>query len=269
MAAVVARTAIDVAHGAGISRRRAVQTSSRLYRRPAHPIATVLGLLATLVCRRIGFAQPYTAYDLGAQMSFTRNPNGVWSYGYSVTPSLAPDAFRVCRLSDTHDPIGFWHPMGVEPGDTGYYPYVAANPTGHPRTDPTASWALRPHEVAMEGSNDGRYAVVRFVAPVAGTYRVKARFAGVHFRLSSTDVHVLRGGTSLFDADLEGYGGDPAFHALAGAHPVARYSGRLALASEEVLAFAVGYGRNGTHFNDTTGLVVRVRASAASGFGAK
>jgi len=221
----------------------------------------MLALVVAIVCRAAAFAQPEATWDLGAQMSFTHNPNGVWAYGYSATPSLHPDAFRPCGTSDVHDAIGFWHPTGLEAGDAGYYPYVAANSSGRARVDPTARWALRPHEVAMEASNDGRYALVRFVAPVAATYRLKARFAGVHFRLSSTDVHVLRGATSLFDADIEGYGGDPAFHGVTSRQATAVYSTRLALGAGEVLTFAVGYGRNRTHFNDTTGLVVRVRTA--------
>ena len=66
----------------------------------------------------------------------------------------------------------------------------------------------------MEASNVGQYSVVRFVAPASGTYTISAKFAGVHFGLSTTDVHVLHNGSSLFAADIEGYGGDPAFHKL-------------------------------------------------------
>ena len=204
-------------------------------------------------------AQAGATYDLGAQMSFVRNPNAAWEYGFTTTSSLDAAVFRLCALADAHGPIAFWHPSGIEPGDAGYYPYVAMNRTGTSRLDPTSSWALRPHEVAMEASNSGQYAVVRFTVPVNGTYRVKARFAGIHLRLSSTDVHVLRGDTHLFDAEIDGYGGDPAFHAITGTAPTARYSGRLALAPGDVLAFAVGYGSNRTHYNDTTALLLRIQ----------
>jgi hypothetical protein len=96
------------------------------------------------------------------------------------------------------------------------------------------------------------------VAPASGAYKVTARFAGIHFRLSSTDVHVLENARSLFDADIEGYGGDPAFHKIEGASPTAAYSGRLRLKAGDMVTFACGYGRNKTHFNDTTGLFARV-----------
>ena len=48
----------------------------------------------------------------------------------------------------------------------------------------------------MEASNSGQYSLIRFVAPKLGTYRITARFEGIHFGLSSTDVHVLHNAAS-------------------------------------------------------------------------
>jgi hypothetical protein len=93
---------------------------------------------------------------------------------------------------------------------------------------------------------------------------VKARFAGIHVRLSSTDVHVLVNGTSVFDSIVEGYGGDPRFHAIEGASPRTRYAGAARLAAGDAITFAVGYGRNENHFNDTTGLFARIRCGPCS-----
>ncbi len=81
----------------------------------------------------------------------------------------------------------------------------------------------------------------------------------MHFRLSSTDVHVLTGGRALFDAVVEGYGGDPSFHPIEGSSPRAAWAGAVALDRGEVVTLAVGYGPNETHFNDTTALRARVR----------
>ena len=112
----------------------------------------------------------------------------------------------------------------------------------------------------MEASGDGRYSVVQFVAPAAATYDIQADFTGIHSRLSSTDVHVLHGDVSIFDAAIDGYGGDPTLHAVEGASPRASYQEARPLASGDVLSFAVGVGQNGTNFNDTTGLIVRIVA---------
>jgi hypothetical protein len=204
-------------------------------------------------------AEPRAIHDLAAEFSADGNPQGPWQYGFTTGTSVAPDAFRLFRRPETQGAFAFWHPSAADNGGADYYPYVAANRSGEPRTDPTRSWAIRPGEVALEASNVGQFAVVRFAAPRPGRYRIKARFAGVHFRLSSTDVHVLAGGASLFDAVVDGYGGDPTFHAVEGAGPRAAWTGTVQLDRGEVVTFAVGYGPNHTHFNDTTALRARVR----------
>jgi hypothetical protein len=96
------------------------------------------------------------------------------------------------------------------------------------------------------------------VAPQRGRYVIQADFAGIHFGPSSTDVHVTHNGGSLFESEIEGYGGDPVFHAVVGAHPNASYRGEVELKTGDTIDFAVGYGRNKTHFSDTTGLFAKI-----------
>ena len=91
----------------------------------------------------------------------------------------------------------------------------------------------------MEASNSGQYSLIRFVAPAQGTYQITARFEGIHFGRSSTDVHVLHNATSLFDAEIEGYGGDPAFHAVVGTSPTAAYSGQIDLKANDTVTFCM------------------------------
>ena len=117
----------------------------------------------------------------------------------------------------------------------------------------------------MEASKTGQYSLVRFVAPTAGIYQVMARFEGVHFRLSTTDVHVLRNATSIFDADIDGYGGDPAYHAVQGTSPTAAYTGQVILKANDIITFAVGYGKNKTNSCDTTGLFAQVVLLSSTG----
>jgi hypothetical protein len=159
--------------------------------------------------RAIGFfllagslAQAATSFDLSADFSFQKMPNSIWQYGYSATNSLAPDQFRVDEYADPTGPVGFWHPSVSQGPGPGWYPYVAYNITKQSQLGSSNGWSVRPGEVAMEGSNSGQYSMVRFVAPVAGIYKVTAQFEGVHFGLSTTDVHVLHNGVSLFDADI-------------------------------------------------------------------
>jgi hypothetical protein len=92
---------------------------------------------------------------------------------------------------------------------------------------------------------------------VAGTYKINAQFEGIHV-WSTTDVHVLHNGTSLFDADIDGYGGDPAFRKVEGASPTAQFSGQLEMRANDTVTFAVGYGKNKTNSGDTTGLSAQI-----------
>jgi hypothetical protein len=202
---------------------------------------------------------PRAIHDLAAEFSIDRNPNGPWEYGFSAGASLAPDQLRRFANADARGTIKFWHPAAADNAGGDYYPYAAWNASKQARADPTASWAIRPGEIALEASNVGQYAIVRFVVPRRGRYRIKARFVGVHFRLSSTDVHVLVRATPVFDGVVDGYGGDPAFHAIEGAAPRAAWSGAVALERGDAVTFAVGYGPNRTHFNDTTALRARIR----------
>jgi hypothetical protein len=204
------------------------------------------------------FAHAATVFDLSTDFSFRDNPNKVWQYGYSATNSLDPAEFRFDKYADPAGPVGFWHPSVSSGPGPGWYPYVAYNTTRQTQRGSNNGWSVRPGQVAMEGSNTGQYSLIRFVAPAAGTYNVTARFEGVHFGLSSTDVHVLQNSVSLFDADIAGYGGDPAFHAVQGASPTALYSGKVKLRANDIVTFAVGYGKNKTNYCDTTGLVVRI-----------
>lgn len=220
--------------------------------------ARSVGRIAVTVLLFGLLARAQTTYDLSADFSLRDNPNKVWQYGYSATNSLAPDQFQLDKYNDGGSPIGFWHPAANKGPDPSYYPYVAYNSAKQSQAWPSPNgWVVRGGEVAMEASNSGHYSLVRFVAPEAGTYKISAQFEGVHV-WSTTDVHVLHNGTSLFDADIDGYGGDPAFRKVEGANPSATYSGQIEMKANDTVTFAVGYGKNKTNSGDTTGLFARV-----------
>lgn len=208
----------------------------------------LLGLLVPLT----------TTFDLSTDFSFSHNPNNAWQYGYSATRSLDPSQFRMDEYADPTGPIGFWHPSTSHQPGPGWYPYIAFNTSKHTELGSQKGWAARPGEVAMEASNSGQYSLVRFLVPASGSYKIAAKFEGVHFGLSTTDVHVLHNATSLFDAEIQGYGGDPAYHKTEGNNPTASYSGTVNLRTNDTVTFAVGYGKNKTNFCDTTGLFAQV-----------
>jgi hypothetical protein len=208
-------------------------------------------------------------FDLGLDFSFTNNPNGPWKYGYTQGTELAVDQFALDSFGILADPAaeGFWHPNDAggayapvsnpSDGGGGYYPYVAENPSSVSVNYQNA-WAVRSQEVAMEPSNGGQYSVVEFVAPQAGACRITAHFEGIHFRLSSTDVHVRLADTDLFSSSIDGYGGDPTFHAVEGPHPAVDYQDTVSVQANQAIVFAVGFGADGTNYNDTTGLFAHI-----------
>jgi hypothetical protein len=214
--------------------------------------------LAGLIILACLLAYPQTSFDVASDFSLEKNPNSVWQYGYSATRSLDPAEFRLDTQTEIVDATGFWHPTENKGPGPGYYPYIAYNRTKQTQFGSRKGWAVRAGQVAMEASNSGQYSLIRFVAPRRGTYRITARFEGIHFGLSSTDVHVLHNASPLFAANIEGYGGDPNFHKVEGSNPAAEYSGQILLQKNETVTFACGYGSNKTHFGDTTGLQARI-----------
>jgi hypothetical protein len=209
-------------------------------------------------------------FDLGLDFSFSSNPNGSWRYGYTRGSTLAIDQFLEDAFSIHGDPAaaaGFWHPSdaggGYAPsanpddGGGGYYPYVAENPASFTTTYQNA-WALRSGEVAMEASNAGQFSVIEFVAPQGGVYLVQTHFEGIHFRLSTTDVHVRQNDVDLFASNIDGYGGDPVVHPVQGTNPVADHQAMVTLQAGDIITFAVGFGADKTNYNDTTGLFVHI-----------
>ena len=69
---------------------------------------------------------------------------------------------------------------------------------------------------------------------------------------------MLHNATSLFDAEIEGYGGDPAFHRVQGVSQTGTYSGQIDLKANNTVTLACGYGKNKTNISDTTGLFAQV-----------
>lgn len=203
-------------------------------------------------------AQAVTTFDVGADFSLEKNPNGVWQYGYSATKSLDPAEFRLDKQTEIVGATGFYHPAEKKGPGPGYYPYIAYNRTDETQYGSQKGWAVRAGQIAMEASNSGQYSLIRFVAPTTGTYQFTVRFEGIHFGLSSTDVHVLHNAKSVFDAEIQGYGGDPKFHKVEGVNPIAEYEGKIQLEKTDTITFACGYGKNQTHFSDTTGLTARI-----------
>jgi hypothetical protein len=91
---------------------------------------------------------------------------------------------------------------------------------------------------------------VRYVAPVTGDVFIASMFGSQDVAGTTTDVHLLLNGASVFDDFVEG---------IAGTSTVS-FSRGFSLNSGDTLDFAVGFGRNRSFFNDSTALAATIQA---------
>jgi alpha-galactosidase len=133
-------------------------------------------------------------------------------------------------------------------------PCVTHNPT--PRVRSMANIRWEPGRLAFHPGPKGEYSVVRFTAPESGDYSVHAAFLAID-RDTTTNVHVLHGGRSVFDARIN----------LGGHGRRVTHDGRLTVAKGDTLDFVVGWG-NGTHICDSTGLEIRLTAPSGRTYAA-
>ena len=165
------------------------------------------GLAALLVVSVVAMAAKSVSadvvYDAVADFDSGANPNGPWSYGWRTTAdSTAFTPF----LTHGQPPSC---PSGIEGWSDDPYGLVAKN-----MTDTTIIYGyynnvvLPPGTMAMHpGGNPGAVtgAVLRWTAPVSGLCSIQANFVGSDTQGTTTDVHVVYMGSSLFSDTISGY----------------------------------------------------------------
>jgi len=185
-----------------------------------------------------------TTYDVAADFSATNNPNGVWSYGWSstLTPALNlyPDNGKMGDKVGDPINIDVWFDWGQF---SSYSPNVAHNPTGSINNEHwTITW--QPWQFSLHPGDGNEYSHARWTAPDAGTIDIASMFTGIdHYLGTTTDVHVLHNGISLFNGEVNGYGDTSSFSTTA-----------LNVGMGDIIDFTVGYGSNRNPTCDTTAL---------------
>jgi hypothetical protein len=186
-------------------------------------------------------ARAGTIYDAAADFSPTNNPDGVWSYGWSTTLG---STFNLDVSSTTSDGLNFWEGSISTGSPPGLFPDVIHNGTSNTITY-TGTVQYLPGQLAMHPGPQDQYSVIRFTAPDAGTFVLATSFTGIDFSgPTTTDVHVLLDGSAIFNGKVDGFG--------AGSGP--SFTKTLTLRAGDTVDFAVGYGTDGTYFNDSTGI---------------
>jgi hypothetical protein len=188
----------------------------------------------------LGSAQAIAGYNAAADFSPTSNPNGVWSYGYSTTLGGAFNLYTTSGI--------FPNPNGTPTGLDSWYknislddPAVIHNGTNAPiLVDGSALY--NPGQLGLHPGPDGEDSIVRFTASATTTYSLTSSFSGLDEVGTTTDVHVLVNGVSIYNNLINGFGA------------VDNFTSSLTLNAGDHVDFVVGYGSNGTFYYDSTGL---------------
>src|SRR5262249_1517302 len=163
--------------------------------------------------------------------------NGVWSYGYENNLGSG------FNLYDTGLVIQGSEGIDAAPGEevryssqVGSLPSVLSNPTSSDMLLPDGTVVVPPHGLSFHPGPQGQFRVIRWTAPTEGIFNLDVAFRGDDFVFpTTTDVHVLFNGNSLFSADVLAYGPGPSFYDI------------LTVKPGFTIDFAVGFGPDGDY----------------------
>lgn len=211
---------------------------------PLRHTAPALGL--ALLAVGLTAARPAAAqtYDAAGDFSASSNPNGVWSYGYENTLG-GPLNLYTTQFAPTATTSGWNDNISAD------VPMVIKNFGSSPDSG-FADLVLQPGQLAFHPGPQDQFSIVRFTAAQGGLYNLTSSFVPVTTDGTTTDVHVLKNGTSLFDGSVSGTYNAP--HGAA-------YSDAFSLNAGDTVEFAVGYGANGNYNSDSTGLAATLTAA--------
>jgi hypothetical protein len=165
-----------------------------------------------------------------------RNPNGVWSYGWTAASGGPLQRYPDLRtLSD-----GTQYLTDPAIASLGA-PSVIYNPTANVALP--GNFPLLPGQLGLHPGPARQRSVVRWTAPEASTVTVAALFTGRDLLPTTTDVHVVRNGEELWSRAVHRFRAGPYFEST------------LEVQAGDTLDFAVGDGGNG-FISDSTGLDV-------------
>ncbi len=211
--------------------------------RPTHKAGPVIAALILAAAAPAASAQ---SYDAAKDFSAASNPNSVWSYGYENTLGgtliLYTDKF-----APTASIAGWYQNIALD------VPFVLKN-FGTAPDSRFADVVLQPGQLAFHPGPQDQFSIVRFTASTNGLYNLNAAFTPVTTDGTTTDVHVLENGTSIFSGFVTGTYNAPS--------SAPSFLDSLSLKSGDVVDFAVGYGANGNFSDDSTGISATLMPAA-------
>jgi hypothetical protein len=183
-------------------------------------------------------------YNPVSDFSATQNPNGVWSYGAKAAPGSALSLYTV-HSNAYGTGMETWSMNGS------CCSMITRNNTGSTQTYANAPSVVQYVEALnLHPGPSSERSVLRWTAPIAGTFKLEGRFQGLDTAGTTTDVTISQNGTVFFTGGINGYGNQ------------ATFSETRTVAAGETIDFQVGDGDN-SYGNDSTGLSVTITAQPA------
>lgn len=181
-------------------------------------------------------AQAVVVANFAADFSTTSSTSGSWQYGAA---SSLGGTFYLDSITTLYGPAGevvAWSPTGT------YWPTIGLN-TGAAAVNFGGGNVvhLAPQQGLLHPGQNGEFAVARLTVASTFTGKLDVEFVGIDDVSSTTDVHVLRNGVSLFSGLINGFGQMQSFQAT------------QAFQAGDVIDFAVGRGINNNFNDDSTG----------------
>lgn len=200
------------------------------------PAKTLFAIAVTLPLACVPAHAATILADFAADFSSTSNPGGPWSYGSTTTLGAAPTLASTLTHYGPGNEIHAWIPSATS------WPTIALNTTGSPVSFGAGNAIIQgPHQGLLHPGSAGEFATVRYTATTTFTATLDAQFSGIDVVGTTTDVHILLNGFSLFNGSINTFGA------------IAAYTSTLNLTSGDVLDFAVGWGTNNNYIDDSTG----------------
>lgn len=182
------------------------------------------------------------ADDFAASFSATAAVHSGWQYGWSSTLGGSFVLAATTTLYGPANEVVAWSPSGT------FWPTVALNTSNAAVSFGAGNViTLQGRQGLLHPGAAGEYAIVRYTFDSERDATMQTRFEGVDRSPTTSDVHVLLNGASLFDGSLHAYG------------QVQDFSVTRHFRTGDVLDFAVGPGGNG-YVDDSTGFLARVAA---------
>jgi len=195
----------------------------------------VMALAALVIGASTSAAAQATSWTAAGDFSAMSNPNGAWSYGWSVSRG---SAFNLDTVATTVSGLNVWNYSNTQ-----VEPDVAHNATND-TINPSGTNPIPAGTLAFHPGPSGQNAIVRWNAPSTGSYAIAATFTGRDsVGLTTTDVAVLSNGGTLWSGEVTGYLATQSYAAS-----------RLNLSAGDTVDFVVGFGTDGNYSYDTTGL---------------